>query len=233
MSQNPELFLRVNNPQALEHGSLPDFRPKPSGATIGSQGADWRLHDSGGSVTAKHAAIRWMDGRYVLVDLCGKTYINAQQDPLGQLQIVALRDGDFIQIGKYKISVHLDTPLDTQAYGADHLREINLGHLLGLNTADTFLQAPPLTVHHATPPTTDLALNQFIGQQNQFVTTDPLAHLAPVQPEPVQPVGLAPIPLRLSDDYVADYTGTTRESVVLAAPSTGNLPMNHPPHPAS
>ena len=224
MNENPQLFLRVNNPQALEHGSLPDFRPSQRSATIGSQGADWQLHDSAGGVAASHAAIRWMDGRYVLVDLCGQTYINAHQDPLGHLQIVALCDGDLLTIGKYKISVHLDAPLDTQAYGADHLREINVGQLLGINTAGDLLQRPPMRLHtekNATPPP-DLTLNQFTGQQGQFNSTDPLDHLNPINPEPAQPVGLETIPLRLSTDYVADYTGTTRESVALASHPTGN-----------
>lgn len=230
MNNSPQLFLRVNNPQKLEHGSLPDFRPDQRGATIGSQGADWQLYDSAGSIAANHAAIRWMDGRYVLVDLCGKTYINAHQDPLGRLQIVALCDGDLLTIGKYKISVHLDAPMDTQAYGADHLREINLSQLMGLNAADTLLQAAPETAQLThTTTATDLTLNQFTGQQGQFTSTDPLAHLSPIKPEPVQPVGLTPIPLRLSDDYVADYTGTTRESVALAVQPTGNNLMTLDP----
>ena len=231
MNTNPQLFLRVNNPQALEHGSLPDFRPNQRGATIGSQGADWQLYDSAGGVAASHAAIRWMDGRYVLVDLCGQTYINVDpkihQEPLGRLQIVALCDGDLLKIGKYFISVHLDAPLDTQSYGVVHLRAINLGHILGLNTAGDLLHSPPITSHAAqnnTPPP-DLALNQFTGQQGQFNSTDPLDHLNPINPEPAQPVGLETIPLRLSTDYVADYTGTTRESVALASHSIGHQPM--------
>jgi type VI secretion system protein ImpI len=230
MTQTSQLFLRVNNPQQLEHGSLPDFRPNQRGATIGSQGADWQLHDSAGSVSASHAAIRWIDGRYVLVDLCGQTYINAHRDPLGHLKLVALCDGDLLTIGKYKISVHLDTPLDTQAYGVDHLREINLSHLFGLNSAEALLHDDPMLQPVETAsPKADLNLSEFTGQNKTFTNPDPLYHLNPINPEPKQPIGLKTIPLRLSTDYVADYTGTTRESVTHTPQQIGNALMPQEP----
>ncbi|MEL6711107.1 MAG: FHA domain-containing protein [Pseudomonadota bacterium] len=226
ISTTPRLYLCVDNPEALEHGSLPNYRPQQTGATIGSQGADWHLYDSAGSVAASHAAIRWLQGRYVLVDLCGATYINAdptRDDPLGKLKLVALRDGDRLKLGKYCISVHLETPLlDTQAYGADHLRELNLGSLLGRDPTALLTQAPisDRTRHNNDDSRTpDQVLSAFLGQGAKRTSADPLQHLAPLHTPPQPPEELREVTIRLSTDYAADYSGTVRQAITLPAPA--------------
>lgn len=226
----PQLYLCVDNPEALEHGSLPNYRPQQTGATIGSQGADWQLYDSAGSVAISHAAIRWMDGRYVLVDLCGATYINAHRDPLGKLQLVALRDGDRLTLGKYRISVHLETSLlDTRSYGTNHLRELNLGSLLGLDPSalltQTMIRSHTRRID-ATALSPDQVLNAFLGENTQLTSTDPLQHLAPLQPDLQPPIELQATPIRLSTDYAADHSGTVRQAITLPPPT--NTPPESP-----
>ncbi len=225
----PQLYLCVDNPEALEHGSLPNYRPQQTGATIGSQGADWHLYDSAGSVATSHAAIRWIDGRYVLVDLCGATYINAHRDPLGKLKLVALRDGDRLKLGKYRISVHLETSLlDTRSYGADHLRELNLGSLLGLDPSAMLTQKPISDRTRridATAMSPDQVLNAFLGENAQLTSTDPLQHLTPPRSEPEPPIELQAAPIRLSTDYAADHSGTVRQAITLPSP-TKNPPRS-------
>ncbi len=226
----PQLYLCVDNPEALEHGSLPNYRPQQTGATIGSQGADWHLYDSAGSVATSHAAIRWMDGRYVLVDLCGATYINAHRDPLGKLKLVALRDGDRLTLGKYRISVHLETSLlDTRTYGADHLRELNLGSLLGLDPSALLTQTPisDRTRHtNETIRAPDQVLSAFLGENTQLTSSDPLQHLPPLQTEPHPPIELQATPIRLSTDYATDHSGTVRQAITLPSPT--NTPSKSP-----
>ena len=76
MTSLAKLFLVVSNPEQLTHGSRPLFGPVEHNTIISNDTTTgWRLHDATGQVRTPHAAIQIIDNRYVLVDLCGYTYI--------------------------------------------------------------------------------------------------------------------------------------------------------------
>ena len=109
MTSFAKLFLVVSNPEQLTHGSRPLCGPVEHNTIISNNTTTgWQLHDASGEVHAPHACIQIIDNRYVLVDLCGHTYINHHRDPLGKMHVVALNDSDNIRIGKYQIKALID-----------------------------------------------------------------------------------------------------------------------------
>ena len=231
-----QLFLRVNNPQVLEHGSLPSFSLRGATTTIGSGAADWRLYDSAGSVEALHAQIMLLDGRFVLADLCGRTYINHHQDPLGRLKVVALRDMDLIRIGKYQVSVNIGDQGATQDYNVGHLRELEVSQLLRPRLGDDLLDALPVapsatsTAMRVTPvDDPGQKLEQFLGSKVQAMEADPL-NLLHTEVEPDRMERLVTMPnlgASAADklSLVVDYMGTTRESISQPHHYSGAEPM--------
>ena len=125
----PPLFLNVTNPEQLTHGSSPSYSLQAQSMTIGSGTVDWKLYDAFGSVKGQHACIQVLDGKYVMIDLCGKTYINRHADPLGRMEVVAINDGDQIRIGKYRVEVMIDEDGYAKSIGVDHIRKLDLGQL--------------------------------------------------------------------------------------------------------
>lgn len=125
----PPLFLNVTNPEQLTHGSSPSYRLQTQSMTIGSGTVDWKLYDAFGSVKGQHACIQVLDGKYVMIDLCGNTYINRHADPLGRMEVVAINDGDQIRIGKYRVEVMIDEDGYAKSIGVDHIRKLDLDQL--------------------------------------------------------------------------------------------------------
>ncbi|MBF8224195.1 FHA domain-containing protein [Halomonas sp. 328] len=79
-----------------------------SGGTLGSAPTDdWVLQDGQRRVREGHAAIRFLEGHFCLVDCCGETFINGGRLPLGRRRRAALRDGDELGLGGYRLRVHL------------------------------------------------------------------------------------------------------------------------------
>ena len=194
MSSPAELFLVVSNPEQLIHGSQPLVGPVAYNSiiVIGSgTAADWRLRDAHGEVHPSHAAVQTIDNCYVLVDLCGYTYINHHRDPLGKMHVVALNDGDSIQIGKYRIKALIDDDhaIDSDSIpatqGVGHLSRVQIERLFGAgNALDDFIHGtkmPALTHTTAIPTTNELdiwlqqtrprnALEQFLQQEEDKET---------------------------------------------------------------
>ncbi|MDH0090938.1 type VI secretion system-associated FHA domain protein TagH [Achromobacter mucicolens] len=116
--------LVVENPQALQQGSMPGHSFGSDGGTIGSQGAHWLLFDRGGRVRPQHCEIRLEDGGFLIIDRSGETVVNDQTQALGLNASARLRNGDKLQIGPYRIGVHLDNELhylpDPSRSLADH-----------------------------------------------------------------------------------------------------------------
>jgi type VI secretion system protein ImpI len=220
-----QLFLRVDNPQALEHGSLPSFSPYNATTTIGSGTTDWRLYDAAGSVKPLHAQILLLDGKFVLADMCGYTYINHHQDALGKHQVVALKDMDMIRIGKYQITVNIDSQDVALSYNVNHLRELEIDQLLKPHANNDWLPNAPLrsatALQQMPVDNTQQVLHQFLESKVSSMETDPL-QLLYVEEEPgqIEQIVSTPITSTSTDtNLIADYTGTTRESI--------SQPKNH------
>jgi len=103
-----KLSLVVTNPQALQRGSTPRHSFGSAGGTIGSQGADWSLHDAAGRIQPLHCEIQFDDGAFILIDRCGETRVNDQSASLSLGTCVTLRNRDTLHVGSYQISVCLN-----------------------------------------------------------------------------------------------------------------------------
>ncbi|TVP46407.1 MAG: type VI secretion system-associated FHA domain protein TagH [Halomonas sp.] len=102
------ITLVVTNSEQLEGRSTSSFVFNNGGGTLGSSPHDdWLLQDHGGRIRPSHAEITKIDGKFCLVDLSGHTFINRTTLPIGRNRKVALRDGDELLIGEYRLKAHL------------------------------------------------------------------------------------------------------------------------------
>lgn len=101
------LTMVVTNSERLEGRSTGSHVFHGEGGTLGSgQGDHWLLQDSHGQIRPAHAEIRLFDGRFCLIDRSGHTFINHATLPIGRDRQVALRDGDELSIGEYRVRIH-------------------------------------------------------------------------------------------------------------------------------
>ncbi|AZE88685.1 type VI secretion system lipoprotein TssJ [Pseudomonas orientalis] len=127
-----KLTLVINNPAQLLHGYLPSHRFGAQGGSIGSAAADWRLVDRYNSVRPNHCDIRVVEGRFCVIDRSGRTYVNGHDLPLGRHVAVSLNDGDFLQVGAYRVAVQFGE----HAPGQRSLEELFSGRPEGLHAWD-------------------------------------------------------------------------------------------------
>ncbi|WP_136248088.1 type VI secretion system-associated FHA domain protein TagH [Halomonas borealis] len=108
LSQQQAITLVVTNSERLEGRSTSSHVFPAEGGTLGSAGGDdWLLQDHAGRVRPGHAEIQRLDGRFCLIDRSGRTFVNRATLPVGRERRVALRDGDELQVGEYRLRVHL------------------------------------------------------------------------------------------------------------------------------
>lgn len=106
--QTDAITLVVINSEALEGRSTSSFVFRGDGGTLGSGAHDnWLLQDHRWRIRPGHADITKIDGKFCLIDSSGQTFINRSTLPLGRGRKVALRDGDELLIGEYRLKVHL------------------------------------------------------------------------------------------------------------------------------
>ncbi|WCP68026.1 type VI secretion system-associated FHA domain protein TagH [Vibrio tubiashii] len=113
------LNLLVINAQKLESGLTALMQWDAEGGVIGSSSAStWTLKDSSGRIYPQHCEIVMFDGAFCLRDLCGETYINGTEMPVGKGLLAKLVHKDQIQIGPYEIRVALGDLEDDSATGS-------------------------------------------------------------------------------------------------------------------
>ena len=113
------LNLLVINAQKLESGLTAFMQWDAEGGVIGSSSAStWTLKDSSGRIYPQHCEIVMFDGAFCLRDLCGETYINGNEMPVGKGLLAKLVHKDQIQIGPYEIRVALGELEDDCATGS-------------------------------------------------------------------------------------------------------------------
>lgn len=102
------ITLVVVNSEQLEGRSSSSHVFHGEGGSLGSSDFDnWLLQDHGGRIRPQHAEIIKIDGKFCLVDCSGHTFINRATLPIGRNRKVALRDGDELTVGDYRLKVHL------------------------------------------------------------------------------------------------------------------------------
>lgn len=123
------LTLVISNPAQLLHGCQPTRRFDAHGGSIGSVACDWLLRDRRQRVYPQHCRIHWRGTRACVTDQCGHTYANGHALPLGRDTTIHLNEGDFLDIGEYRIAVHLHAPALDDGDGR-HLSQRSLNELL-------------------------------------------------------------------------------------------------------
>ncbi|MGY2167373.1 type VI secretion system lipoprotein TssJ [Pseudomonas gingeri] len=180
------LTLVISNPSQLLHGYLPIRCFDRNGGYIGSQADDWRLSDRTDSVHPCHCRIHWSDGSFCVTDQCGQTYANAHDLPLGRGTTVRLKEGDFLQIGDYRVVAHLQShdmaDNDPRHYGQRSLSELFTEG--GDHLEDWPAETPTLL---PTPDPQQCACSEFeqlCRPLDSAEEHDPLLELLPSPPEP-------------------------------------------------
>lgn len=99
------LLLTLSNVDHLENGEPTQLRLDRHGAVIGrSPHSDWSLPDPKSYVSSTHCEIDYRDGGYVLIDKSTNgTFVNGGAQRLAGAH--ALKDGDVISIGHYRVAV--------------------------------------------------------------------------------------------------------------------------------
>nr|WP_298378825.1 type VI secretion system-associated FHA domain protein TagH [uncultured Halomonas sp.] len=101
------ITLVVTNSHRLEGRSTSSQVFYAEGGLLGSGSGDhWLLQDRQGQIRPGHAEIRLQDGRFCLIDRSGHTFVNQATLPIGKDRRVALREGDELLIGDYRLRVH-------------------------------------------------------------------------------------------------------------------------------
>ncbi|MEN5200291.1 type VI secretion system lipoprotein TssJ [Pseudomonas wadenswilerensis] len=182
------LTLVISNPAQLLHGCLPSRRMGREGGSIGSHGCDWQLRDRSGRVRPQHCRIHWHEGRFCVTDLCDGTYVNGHDLPLGRGTTVRLNEGDCLQIGVYRIVVHLQTDAcaddDPRHLSQRSLNELLTGREDGLEDWHANSRAM-----HATPVPTPTLCAEF---ERLCRPLDPAAQRDPLLELTTQPATLLP-----------------------------------------
>ncbi|MBP5980075.1 MAG: type VI secretion system-associated FHA domain protein TagH [Halomonas sp.] len=102
------ITLVVVNSEQLEGRSSSSYVFQSEGGTLGSGDYDdWLLQDQARKIHPQHAEITKIDGKFCLVDCSGHTFINHATLPIGRNRKVALRDGDELTVGVYRLKIHL------------------------------------------------------------------------------------------------------------------------------
>ncbi len=105
------LYMEVINAHQCGPGTEAGHWFERSGGTLGSGAQDrLQLPAAGGAVRPAHASICWRDGRFCLIDHSGRTFINAASLPVGEGRRAALRTGDEISIGPFRLRVGDQAP---------------------------------------------------------------------------------------------------------------------------
>ena len=107
-SRQSAITLVVTNSERLEGRSTSSHVfPAPGGSLGSAPTDDWLLQDHSGRILPGHAEICLREGQFCLVDRSGRTFVNDASLPLGQSKYVALRDGDELVVGEYRMRVHM------------------------------------------------------------------------------------------------------------------------------
>ena len=99
------LVLTIANVDRLENGEPTQLKLDRHGAVIGrSPHADWSLPDPNNYVSSTHCEIDYRGGGYLLIDKSTNgTFVNGDERRMSGAH--ALKDGDVIAIGHYRVSV--------------------------------------------------------------------------------------------------------------------------------
>ncbi len=104
------LRLTITSEQAASLGETATIVLGVGGGSIGrAHDNDWVLPDPQRYVSAHHARVHFRDGQYYVEDCSTNgVYVNEATEPVRRRGQVALRDGDVLRLGGYRITAAID-----------------------------------------------------------------------------------------------------------------------------
>ena len=176
------LALSIDNLHRLHHGVVAGHLFDRDGGIIGSRKADWLLVDRQRRIHPAHCAIRWLEGSFCVIDLCGQTLLNASPLPPGPGKPVRVGEGDCLQVGPYQLHARYQAGPSDQSF----IRG-NLDDLLkpGRQALEALLDSSLASPWHPAPRTASLPVD-ICTLFDRLQAPDPLAALTAPQ-QPAQP----------------------------------------------
>ncbi|MGO3055727.1 MAG: type VI secretion system-associated FHA domain protein TagH [Halomonas sp.] len=176
-NQQSALMMVITNSELLEGRSTSSHVFPPEGGTLGSASDDdWLLQDHARRVHPCHAEVLKRDGQFCLIDRSGHTFINQATLPIGRNRKVALRNGDQILVGEYKVKVHLD------GVNAFHARGKSLSDVVDEDNETVDGEGRPLsgTEGDVSPQESvkDDPLQALGGDESSLASRDPVTALS-------------------------------------------------------
>lgn len=162
---------RTDNTRMLDAGVL----------TIGRGGeSDWVLPDPTRHLSKRHCVIAAENGKYVLQDTSANgTIVGDGNEPLGQGNSIALRDGDRLKLGAYQIDV---TILDAAAPAAG---TDSAGPAARQNPAPLDLFSEAESSRKSAPALPPLPERAIVSSNSEPLIPDDDDFLSPLPTEPV------------------------------------------------
>lgn len=173
---------KTDNTRMLEDGVL----------TIGrGEDSDWVLPDPTRQLSKRHCVISVQDGKYLLQDTSANgTIIGSGHEPLGQGNSIALRDGDRVTLGAYRLDVTIiDQARHAARPDADPLaKSTGPIDLFSPALSERDVTAPPKRIAPATPLGLGAGAGPLIPDDEDFLS--PLA--AKPAPSRLPPLAATP-----------------------------------------
>jgi len=132
------LNLVIVNVEQLQAGLTAQASFDEEGGNVGSSpSATWHLRSYNGAINLNHFSIIMIDGAFCVHDVCGLTYINSSNMPIGLGNSARLRNEDLLKIGDYEIRVLINKDISDNSINEcwDEFENENVSELL----TDNFL----------------------------------------------------------------------------------------------
>ena len=116
------LRLEIISDQRQRLGATVQHRAGVSGGSIGrAADNDWVLPDPQRYLSGHHARVHFRQGAFYLEDTSTNgVFVNDATTPQGRRGLYALRDGDLLRMGEYRIRVNIDADEALPAAGHRH-----------------------------------------------------------------------------------------------------------------
>ncbi len=174
------LHLEIISNQRQQLGAKASIVLGVSGGSIGrALDNDWPLPDTQRYLSGHHARFHSRQGGYYLEDISTNgVFVNEATTPQGRRGLYALREGDVLRMGEYRIRVHIDDEDNLQAPGTNTMARMPIDNVVPLRTvgheADDLgasLNIEALIPQEGTGPMAKLSNGAFQGEVEGLSST--------------------------------------------------------------
>jgi predicted component of type VI protein secretion system len=150
------LRLEVISSQRQQLGARASIVLGVSGGSLGrALDNDWALPDPQRYLSGHHARVHFRQGGFYLEDTSTNgVFVNDAAAPQGRRGLYALRDGDVLRMGEYRIRVHIDTDGALPTPGTNTMASMAIDNVVPLRAVglDTDDLGASLNIEALIPP---------------------------------------------------------------------------------